>query len=318
MRREVRDDVVRFVRDMSTRTGISIRQLLAWIGLAPGRYYDWRKRVGRSNRHNGLQPRSFWLLDWERDAIIRFALEHPLDGYRRLTYMMIDADVVAVSPSSVYRVLKQAGLLGRADAGDSRKGTGFKQPGAPHRHWHIDVSYLNIAGTFYYLCAILDGYSRFIVHWDIREHMRERDVEIILQRAAELYPEARPRMISDNGPQFVAREFKVYIRIMGMTHVRTAPYYPQSNGKIERWHQSLKREAIRPKVPLNFDDAKRIVAGYVSHYNTIRLHGAIGYVTPADKLNGRDQAIFAERQRKLAAAETCRKLAAAAQTARAI
>ncbi len=316
MRREERDDIVRFVRDLSARTEISIRRLLAWIGLAPGRYYDWCKRVGRSNRHNGLQPRYFWLLDWERDAIIRFAQEHPLDGYRRLSYMMIDADVVAVSPSSVYRVLKQAGHGHRAGATSSRKGTGFKQPGAPHRHWHIDISYLNISGTFYYLCAILDGYSRFIVHWDIREHMRERDVEIILQRAIELYPAARPRVISDNGPQFVAREFKAYIRIMGMTHVRTAPYYPQSNGKIERWHQSLKREAIRPKVPLSLDDAKQIVASYVTHYNTVRLHGAIGYVAPADKLNGREQAIFAERRQKLAAAKASRRLAA--QTAQVI
>ncbi len=318
MRREERDDIVRFVRDLSACTEISIRRLLAWIGLAPGRYYDWCKRVGRSNRHNGLQPRHFWLLDWERDAIIGFAQSHPLDGYRRLSYIMIDADVVAVSPSSVYRVLKQAGLVRRVDAGNSRKGTGFKQPGAPHRHWHIDISYLNISGTFYYLCAILDGYSRFIVHWDIREQMQERDVEIILQKAAELYPTARPRVISDNGPQFVAREFKTYIRYMGMTHVRTSPYYPQSNGKIERWHKSLKCEAIRPKVPLNLEDAKRIVADYVSDYNTSRLHGAIGYVTPADRLDGRDQAIFAERQRKLVAAEACRKLVAAAQTARAI
>ncbi len=110
----------------------------------------------------------------------------------------------------------------------------------PHQHWHIDVSYINICGTFYYLCSVLDGYSRFIVHWDMRESMREADIEIILERAKEKYPEARPRIISDNGPQFIARDFKEFIRISGMTHVRTSPYYPQSNGKIERWHKSLK------------------------------------------------------------------------------
>ena len=128
---------------------------------------------------------------------------------------------------------------GRWKSKPSRKGTGFEQPLQPHQHWHIDVSYINLCGTFYYLCSILDGFSRFLVHWDLRESMREADVEVILQRAKEKYPEAKPRIISDNGPQFIARDFKELICISGMTHVRTSPYYPQSNGKIERWHKSL-------------------------------------------------------------------------------
>jgi transposase InsO family protein len=97
--------------------------------------------------------------------------------------MMLDADLVAVSPASVWRVLKQAGLLSRWKSKSSRKGTGFEQPLQPHQHWHIDVSYINLCGTFYYLCSILDGFSRFLVHWDLRESMRETDVEVILQRA---------------------------------------------------------------------------------------------------------------------------------------
>ena len=88
----------------------------------------------------------------------------------------------------------------------------------------MDVSYINVSGTFYYLCSVLDGCSRYVVHWDLRESMTEADVEIILERAKEKYPEARPRIISDNGPQFIARDFKEFIRISGMTHVRTSPY----------------------------------------------------------------------------------------------
>ena len=131
-----------------------------------------------------------------------------------------------------------------------KKGTGFEQPLQPHQHWHIDVSYINIAGTFYYLCSVLDGYSRFDRPLGLRESMTEADIEIILQGAKEKHPEAKPRIISDNGPQFIARDFKEFIRISGMTHVRTSPYYPQSNGKIERWHKSLKAECIRPGTPL--------------------------------------------------------------------
>jgi putative transposase len=111
------------------------------------------------------------------------------------------------------------------------EGTGFEQPLVVHQHWHIDVSYINISGTFYYLCSILDGCSRYIVNWDLRDSMTEADIEIILQGAKEQYPEARPRVISDNGPQFIAKDFKEFIRVSGMTHVRTSPYYPQSNGK---------------------------------------------------------------------------------------
>ena len=145
--------------------------------------------------------------------------------------------------------------------------------------------------------------------------MREADVEVILQRAKEKYPEAKPRIISDNGPQFIARDFKEFIRISGMTHVRTSPYYPQSNGKIERWHKSLKSECIRPGTPLSLEDARRLVEGYVEYYNNARLNSATGYITPKDVLARRQQEIHAERDRKLEAArqqrQSCRRQQAA-------
>ena len=138
--------------------------------------------------------------------------------------------------------------------------------------------------------------------------MREADVEIILEAAKEKYPDTKPRLISDNGPQFIAKDFKEFIRISGMTHVRTSPYYPQSNGKLERWHKSLKSECIRPGVPLTPEDARRLIQRYVEHYNTVRLHSAIGFVTPADLLAGRRDEIHAERDRKLEQARQQRQL----------
>ena len=111
--------------------------------------------------------------------------------------------------------------------------------------WHIDISYINICGTFYYLCSILDGFSRSIVHWEIREAMKESDVEII---------------------------------ISGMTHVKTSPYYPQSNGKLERYHRTIKGTCIRVHNPLSVDEAIRLVTDFVDHYNTRRLHSSIGYI----------------------------------------
>lgn len=166
-----------------------------------------------ANEHNAPVPRDWWLEPWEKAAILDFHADHPLEGYRRLAFMMLDADVVAVSPSSVYRVLKAAGRIAPRGGKPSRKGRGFEQPLQPHEHWHVDVSYINIAGTFFYLCGLLDGCSRFIVHWEIRESMTEPEVETILQRARERHPDARPRIISDNGPQFVAKDFKEFIRL---------------------------------------------------------------------------------------------------------
>ena len=296
-----------FIRYWAPRAELPVNRLLTWIGLGRSKFATWKVRYGRVNEHNAWIPRDFWLEDWEKQAIIAFYQDHPLEGYRRLTYMMLDADLVAVSPTSVYRVLKAAGLLRAWAPKPSKKGRGFHQPETPHQHWHVDIAYLNVAGTFFFLCAVLDGFSRFIVHWEIRPQMTEADVEIVLQRAREAFPEARPRIISDNGPQFIARDFKAFIRLAGMTHVRTSPFYPQSNGKLERWHKSLKSEAIRPKTPLSLADAQRVVGEYVAHYNTVRLNSAIGYLTPKDKLEGRAELIFAERERKLHTARETRR-----------
>jgi putative transposase len=272
------------------------------------KFYNWITRYGKVNEHNAAIPRDFWLEPWEREAIIRFSTDNPLEGYRRLTFMMLDKDIVAVSPATTWRILSGAGLLQRWNKKPTKKGTGFVQPLMTHEHWHVDISYLNICGTFYYLCSLLDGCSRYIVHWEIRERMTEADVEIVIQRAKEKFPDARPRIISDNGPQFIARDFKEFIRVSGMTHVKTSPYYPQSNGKLERYHKTIKSECIRTNVPLSLEDARRIVASYVEHYNTVRLHSSIGYVTPCDKLNGREKEIFRQRDHKLEAAREQRRL----------
>ncbi len=153
------------------RTRLPVGRFITWLGLKPSKFYSWKDRFGKINEHNAWIPRDHWLDDTETQAILDFEAQHPLEGYRRLAFMMLDADVAAASPSSVYRVLKEKGRIGRSNAKPSPKGTGFQQPLAAHEHWHVDISYINISGTFYYLCSVLDGMSRLIVHWDIRESM---------------------------------------------------------------------------------------------------------------------------------------------------
>jgi putative transposase len=303
---DTRDEVVDYIDKWTVRAEIAAKQLLAWMGLPTSKFHLWRKNYGRPHAHNSHIPRDGWLDAWEKQAIVDFHRRFPLEGYRRLAFMMLDQDVVAVSPSSVYRVLKGAGLLDRNKWTPSKKGTGFVQPLKAHEHWHIDISYLNVAGTFYFLCSVLDGYSRAIVHWEIRETMKEPEVETIVQRALEKYPGNKPRIISDNGPQFIAKDFKQFIRLAGITHVRTSPYYPQSNGKLERWHGTLKQEDFRHKAPQNIEDARRGVGDFVTHYNEVRLHSSLGYITPYDKLAGKAQDIYDNRDSKLEAARSKR------------
>jgi len=304
---DTRDEIVDFMKRWSQKTELPVCRLVRTAGLGLSKFYNWKDRYGRANEHNAPIPRDFWLEEWEVQAIIQFQGQYPVEGYRRLCFMMLDRDIVAVSPASVYRVLRRAGLLARAFK-PSRKGTGFVQPLQPHEHWHVDISYLNICGTFYYLCSIIDGASRYIVHWDIRISMTEAEVEIILQAALEKFPGVRPRIISDNGPQFVARDFKEFIRMAQLTHVRTSPHYPESNGKIERWHGTLKRDCIRQKTPLDLTQAKTVTGEFIDHYNTVRLHSAIGYVTPKDRLENRHLEIFQARDKKLEAAREKRRL----------
>jgi transposase InsO family protein len=268
------------------------------------------------NGHNGKIPRDWWLEEWEKSAILHFHDSHPLEGYRRLTFMMLDDDIVAVSPSSTYRVLKAAGRLDRRIITPSKKGTGYIQPTKIHQEWHVDISYINTGGTFYFLISVLDGFSRYIVHWELRETMK-LDIELVIAKGIEKHPGVKPRIISDNGPQFIAKDFKEFVREYGLTHVRTSPYYPQSNGKLERWHGSLKDECIRPGCPATKEEAEKRIGNYVIYYNTVRLHSAIGYITPADCLAGLSEVIGQERDRKLEAARKQRqeKRAAAKQVA---
>ena len=227
--------------------------------------------------------------------------------------MMMDASIVVVSPATVYRVRKEAGCLTGFNRTVSKKSTGFEQPLQAYDHWHIDISYLNIAGTFGYMCFVLDGYSRSLVAWGIREQMKEVDVSCIIEAGTEAYPAAKPRIISDNGPQFIAKEFQSYLRIKGMDHVRTSPYYPPSNDKVEHFNKSMKAECIRLKTPLDLNDAKKQVEAYMYHCNTERLHATIGYLAPHDKLAGKAAQIHQERDEKIAAARQGRKRSAKEQ-----
>lgn len=305
---DIRDSILSTIERLHLRTNVSVDHMLKAIGLSWPRYRDWKKRFGRPNKHNGRIPRDFWLEPWEVEAVIKYKRKHLDIGYRRLTFMMLDQDIVAVSPATTYRILRKRGLTKLWNNNTlSRKKKGFTQPTKPHQHWHIDISYINFRGTYLFLIAVLDGFSRYVVHHELRTRMQEYDVELVLERALEKHPGEHPRVISDNGPQFLSLEFKKFIKVTQLTHVRTSVNHPQSNGKLEAFHKTIKVECIRQKSMLSLEDARRVVATYVHQYNTQRLHSGIGFITPHDKLCGKAETIFKERDRKLEQARIRRR-----------
>jgi len=296
-----------YVDYMLNKTELKLKWLLKMTGISKSKYYKWKDRLGKANSHNYNLPKSNWLLPWERDAIINYAKNHYAendyflrDGYRRLTYRMLDEDVAAVSPSSVYRILKTEGLLNQWNTiKTSSKGNGFKQPTAPHQHWHTDIKYINFRGTFLFLISVMDGYSRYIVHHELRANMTQYDVQLTIQRAKEKYPDKMPRIISDNGGQFISKDFQEFIKFLELTHIRTSVAYPQSNGKIERFHRSVGIECLHTNSFISIEDAREIIAKYIDYYNRIRLHSALFYLSPEDFLSGKEKQRIAQREHKL-------------------
>jgi len=273
--------------------------LLGLIGLSRRKFYDWKTAYGREWKAGFNLPKGHWVQEWEKQAVIEFYTKHEQDGYRRCAYMMMDEGIVYIAPSTVYYILKSHGVMRSRTVSKSRKGTGFEQPLHAHEHWHSDITNVTVGDTVYFLISIIDGYSRTVIEWDLRESMKAQDVGIVFQRAKERYPDVAPRCISDNGKQYKCKEFKAFVTNSGYSHVTTSPYYPQSNGKQERFHGTLKSECVRVKCPLTKDDADKVIGEYIDYYNNERLHSSIGYVTPHDKLNGREKLVWAHRDNKL-------------------
>jgi len=306
---EIRDQIVDYIEGISRRTKLDKQTIIPWLGIHPGKYYDWKKRYGFDNYHNGQIPKSHWILPEEYQAVLIYARKYYTDGYKRFAYEMLDKDIVALSPSTVYRILKAEGLLHSGEvAGNLLKGIGFDQPTRIHEHWHTDIKYVNFHSAFLFLISVFDGYSRYNLHHELCTQMEEYHVELTIQRAIEKFPGNSPRLISDNGSQFISGDFRKFLREVGLDHVRTSVRYPQSNGKIERFHRTLKDECLSRQSLIDLDDARKQVAAYIANYNTKRLHSALYYLTPEDFLLDRVDARLAERNRKLKQAVENRKI----------
>jgi transposase InsO family protein len=200
----------------------------------------------------------------------------------------------------VYNVIKRNNLDKKWVEVTEMAKHGFDQPQAVHEQWHIDFSYIRIGGAFYYFLGILDGYSRRMLNFRLCENMAGINAEILVAETKEQYPLARsPRLISDNGSQFISKDFEELLALLEFGHTLTSANHPQSNGKLERFNRTLKTEHVRRSAYLNYQDACIRMAQWIAYYNSERLHSAIWYLTPNDVFFGRTANRLAERKEKL-------------------
>jgi transposase InsO family protein len=212
---------------------------------------------------------------------------------------MPDEGIAAVSPASVYNVLKRHHPGKDRQPPKEEEAKGFVQPVGIHEQRHLDFSYIRIAGAFYYFISILDGYSRKILVWDWCETMDGINAEVLVAKAKELFPLAMPRIISDNGGQFCSKDFRELIALLEFEQTFTSANHPQSNGKLERFHRTFKTEHVRQSAYFGYADAKDGMKCRIDYHDTMRLHSAIWYLPPEDVFQGRVEKRLAERGLKL-------------------
>ena len=280
------------------RTGWTRRRILHRLGLARSTYRAWVVRAGRAALADRppVAPALDAILPAEAAAVLDYALAHPKDGYRRLAWQMVDADVAYLSPSSVYRLLSDADLLYRWKRG-RRAGDRPAPPTRPHERWHTDLMYLRVGEGWYFLVTVLDAYSRYVVHWELLATMTAADVRSVIQQALETTG-AHPQLVTDNGAQFTAAEFKDLVRRFAVEHIRIRTYHPESNGLVERFHRST-REALGDEALRTAARARALVGEWVRAYNETRLHAGLGYLPPAEYYRGDPAARQRERRTKL-------------------
>jgi transposase InsO family protein len=292
-------------------SGLPIREALERIDLPPSTFYRWRRNYAASGKQ-GLKDQSpykgrTWnqLLEEERELILEKAREATdYISPRELAHYLTDHEQLSVSESTVYRVLKQAGMVKPVERKTFPAGPEYKvKTKRINQQWQTDASYFKAQGWgWYYLISVLDDYSRKILAWRLQSSMDAGAFSEVVELAceatgmSEVAPEKRPRLVSDNGPSLISSEFNEYLDSWSIGHIFASPYHPQTNGKIERYHRSCKEKVNLHvhETPMEIENA---VGGFIGWYNARRYHEALGNVTPDDVYYGRKDAILADRKK---------------------
>ena len=283
---------------VETMTGHK-RQALAELGIPRSTYYRWRHGESLSGKRrrpwNRITPE-------EDDKVLALARKFPEFSSRQLSTWITDNAGFAVSGSTVYRILRREGLVKRPEMQLTAAKEYHTKTTRPHQMWATDASYFRVVGWgYYYLVTVMDDYSRFILGWKLQKDMTANSLIEVVQEAVDATDmtdvpvEDRTKLLSDNGAGYVSRAFRDYLHLVGIGHIMAAPFHPQTNGKVERYQQSLKREVNQLPYELP-GQLERAIADFVDYYNYRRYHKALADVTPADVLYGRREHILERRK----------------------
>jgi transposase InsO family protein len=298
--------VMQIVTQTKRRSGWRVYRTLAALGVPRSVYYAWKGRENLVDKV-GTRCRMYEVLPEERTAICVFALGFPKIGYRKLTWMMVDAGTACVGESTVYRVLSDADLLSRWKRSAASSGEYNFRPVAPNQQWHTDVMYVWVAARFYFLLSFVDAYSRYVVHHKLLMSLDGISVATELQAALENVSGARPRIVHDHGSEFVNRDVAAVIRTHNLIDIKTRPRHPESNGIVERFNGTVRDETDND-YGNNYLQAEAMIAKLMHHYNDERLHAALGYMAPAVWHRGQPDEVRDERTRRIAAARAHRRM----------
>src|ERR1700686_5675033 len=289
---------------------LPVRHTLAKLGIPRPTFYRWYDRHSSGGpgalKDRSPRPDRVWnrIPDGVRENIVQLALDAPALSPPELGVRFTDSQSYFVSEASVYRLLKARDLIASPAFIVIKAADAFKdKTTAPNQLWQTDFTYLKVIGWgWFYLSTVLDDFSRYIVAWKLCTNMRAEDatatLDLALQASGlhEARPTQRPRLLSDNGSSYVAGDLAKWLDAHKIKHIRGAPYHPMTQGKIERWHQTLKNRILLENYYLP-GDLEAQIATFVAHYNHLRYHEAIANLTPADVYFGRGQTILIERER---------------------
>jgi len=298
-------EIIRLVEN----SPVSVTQTLTELGINRSTFYKWYERyiaegyAGLANRYR--PPRQFWnkIPPWERERVVKIALEHPEKSPRELAWYITDTQSYYISESTVYRILKAHDLVTSPVYTVISARDKFPQPTkAVNELWQTDFTWFKVVHWgWYYLSTVLDDYSRYILAWRLCQGMATEDVQQTLDDAIHLTGihqvkvVYRPRLLSDNGPCYVAQALREYLTENGISHTRGKPYHPMTQGKIERYHRSMKNLLLLEHyyAPAELEKQIRV---FVKYYNNQRYHESLDNVTPADVYYGRDREIRQRRE----------------------
>jgi putative transposase len=298
------------------RSGWPAQRTLSALGISRRSYYRWLKEEAWAKALPAVRVAPVQLyeaLPEEKEAVLRYARQHPELRHRELAWRMVDEDVVCLSASTVYRILKEANLVCPWRRRTKRRREEVEKPGRVNERWVTDLMQVVVGGAVYYLVSFMDEYSRFIVHHEVVSGMDGKTVSLAAQAAidrlakgADGQPLAKPVIQSDNGSGYIAREFLAVLAEHGLGHHRIKPHCPEENGTMERAYRTL-REALEGEELTNLLQARDVLSRVVRWYNEERLHSALGYLPPVEYYRGNPRERHEDRRRKMFEARHHRK-----------